>query len=74
MNRAVVDVSSQSMVVLSIVAESEMRKRGKQVYLGDLCSIYTGLWILLPSLKFVRGLRVTVSITITGGIFVTTDV
>lgn len=52
-----------------LVAESEMRKRGKQVYLGDFCYVYTPLWLSLPSLKSVRSLRVTVPIRITGGIF-----
>lgn len=49
------------------VAESEMRKRGKQVYWGDLCFVYTLLWLSLPSLKLVRSLTVTVPIRITGG-------
>lgn len=36
-----------------LVAESEMRKRGRQVYLGDLCLACSRLRLSLPSLKSV---------------------
>lgn len=56
-----------------LVAESEMRKRGRQVYFGDSCPAYTLLRLSLPSLKSVRGFRAAVPIRITGGIFATSD-
>lgn len=43
------------------------------MYLGDLCSVYTLRRLSLPSPRSVGGLRVTVPIRITGGIFMTTD-